>query len=393
MSTVYKFADSCVITFNADRQANVAWENGKALDAVTGAAIDYIPKHMKLTCNLIEGKYMYNFQAQYELMVSGTVNPKLAFIICLMRKIVIGLTGLELNSAEVVTVAGTKEDVVFAPEVVQMVDRSPEVLKAILNQSVTILALNAINILVQGHHYQESQSVWRNLNKATNLSTHFEELGITDWEGPIFHDTFHPFDIQTLAKWACKEDSNFAGKVNGVVTKRLPASPAGTIILSVCDAMLHDIAGLVPKVYKVVKSIRKKINDLQTKIKASPLDWCAHFTRKDTAANLSQITEFERMAAFLYGVLEAATREGKKPSALRSQAIKGCVNRNFGVYQMGLNTGERLKSEEVSVDNLMSYMRKLTVDLVGEELMAEQESEEESEEEAEVHESKERAEK
>jgi hypothetical protein len=388
MSTVYKFADSCSITFNADRQVNVAWENGKALEAVTGAAIDYIPRHMKLTCNFVENKYEYNFQAQYELMVGGGVTPKLAFIICLMRKIVFGLENIKLNSAEVATVAGTKEDVVFAQDVVQMVDTFPEVLQAILNQSVTILALNAISILVQGHHYQESQSVWRNLNKATNLSDHFEKLGIADWEGPIFHDTFHPFDIHTLAKWACDEKSVFAGKVNGVATKRLPANPAGTIILSVCDAMLHDIAGLVPKVYKAVKSIRKKIKDLQDSIKKSPLDWCAHFTGKDTAVNLSKVTEFERMAAFLYGVLEAATREGKKPSALRSQAVKGCINRNFGVYQMGLNAGERLKREEISVENLMGYMEKLTADLVGEELMKELESEEESEEEEEHQEGK-----
>jgi hypothetical protein len=63
MSTVYRFADSCSITFNADRQATVAWQNGKALEAVTGAAIDYIPRHMKLTCNVANNKYEYNFQA------------------------------------------------------------------------------------------------------------------------------------------------------------------------------------------------------------------------------------------------------------------------------------------------------------------------------------------
>lgn len=361
MAGIVTFTEGCYFEFAEDGTLHLVWNNGNALNAVTGASLDYIPSHYHWVAYRENAELHYDFAGQYTLLTENGVGATLAFIVCSMRQILASIRGIQFNLAEMDIRQARNAAGVFPPELIRSLQAHDNEFKSILNQTLSIVVCNGISSVSKGHHYIGNDSMWARLQGATKLNEPFEILNIADWEGAIFHDALHPIDVRWLAEKVCSNDLDdiFKGHINGVALKRLPAIPAGTMMLTVIMAMMRDLEAYSPEIAGKMSRFEEPIKNLMTEIRNAPLDYCTHFQTAQTAENLKKIDAFAPVAAFLYGFLNAAKGDNRAPSSIQSKAIKSIANRNSNPTIMGTQLGATYAGAEISKEKVFEFIETL----------------------------------
>lgn len=364
----YVFTDKCRFTLDEGNRCKLEWDNGTALSAVTGATTGYIPKYMNLTCTRTNNVTSYNFAAQYRALVAGGVEAKLAFIIAAMRKVASSMHAITYNLAEITVVEDRQEDAELHQDVATMLANQGAVVTQILRQTLSIIGMNGLNMVINGHHYTPSAKMYMRYLKAVPLMAAFDDLGIADWMGPVFHDCFHPIYVQYLASLVCKEDSWLVGHVHGVVSRRIPAFPAGTTSIGLMDALRKQLVAFVPEFQDLNESINSLVKRVTAMIREAPLDYCATFQQANTIKNLEMIRKFDPLVAFLSGSVRRASEilEMSSLSTLTAKSLGNVQNSNPEAYISGVSYAEALVKKEVDVDKLRTYIGNLIESLQGE---------------------------
>lgn len=361
----YVFTDKCKFTIDENNVCTLDWDNGNALQAVTGATTGYIPKFMYLTCIRHNQELQYNFHAQYRAFVEGGLDPKLAFIICAMRKVVSGMKNITYNLAEISVVGDRQENAEFHKDVVDMLKSKGQVVTQVIKQTLSIIGLNGLNMVVNGHHYTPSSRMYARYLKAVPLTTMFDDLGIADWNGPLFHDAFHPIEIRYLARLVCTDDSWLVSHVHGVVSRRIPAFPAGTTSIGLMDALRKQLIAFVPEFEDVSVAIESLCARAIGLIRSAPLDYCATFQQANTIKNLETIRKCDPLVAFLSGAVKKASEILDMPnlSTLTAKSLGNVQNSNPEAYVAGVNYATALVKKEVDAEKLKDYIHNMVKSL------------------------------
>lgn len=350
MSRELEFTAGVGYTVGADSKITMKWDNGKAYSAIRGATVSYIPKHYHAHFKRKEGGEPgdYSPGADYVSLTVGGVNKNLAFAIVTIRAAGFSLPDIVFNAAEIVLDDAAVLDIATDAELANHILAHQAALNNLIQQSLSIMALNGVSMVTSGHHYTAEAEVWNRFISATAFDTSVSQLRLAAYEGPIFHDTFHMVDIEWLAGMVCADSSALTGHINGVAAKRIPAQPAGTTIIAVLEAMLDDLKIVNAKLYAVFEPITVTIRQIQAKIRANPLDWCSQFNRKGTAKNMAEVEQFTGVAAMVYSYLNTVLT--KKPTSLRSKALKSAVNRMTQQALIGQQLAEKFPVAEINVE-------------------------------------------
>lgn len=378
-AVTHQFAPNCQFAITTENQVTITWNNGHALEAVTGGAATYVEKHFFIACtDSVEGP-VFSFAHQYERLVSGNVNPKLAFIVSAFRQVACSIDGIKLNHSEIAFYPEHRGAFEVAPEVTTMLRDHGLKVNSLLNQTMNILAATGINLMRDGHHYTASETLWAKLTEVCMIGDLCESLGLGDWESAIYHDTFHVYDMKTLATWVTQSLSPLTGKMASVVVIRTPVVPAGATSLNLILAMMEPIKVLSSSTYEEIQALEAPVRELLGEVTASPLDYCASFPSAKTSENLKRIAFYDDFLVFLYGFLVNATKVAKTKnlSVLNAKSLKSKANQHMTTFIMGQRLANEIVSAETSTDDLKAFLARL----VKSKLTGEEESHESDQEE------------
>jgi len=340
MATELTFATGCVFTRDEDGTLSIEWDNGNAMNAITGATLDYIAQHFRVAGDVHQATFTYRPDVDVARMMAGGVPFKLAFIVMAMRKSVFSQESAVINLVETYTVQGGDAAVQIPQADWDVLVDHADSVKAIVMQAFTILGLNGLSILSKGHHYRDDDSQWERLNTAAGLDEAFAEIGVSNWEGTVFHHALHPLDLMWKVNLVVHANSPLHGHVHGVLTKRMPGVPAGTAVISAALAAISEVTILRHNAIALLNQFRLMLLNLMEHIRAAPLDWCSHFQRANTGHNLDLVTRLEPVCAFVYGM--ATSLLDRRASVLKARALKSASGRNPAMTALGREYAESL---------------------------------------------------
>jgi hypothetical protein len=316
-----QYSEGCFVEIDDKDMAYITWDNGSAILATRGAAMDYIEAHMFLHYH----SGHYNFAADFAAMVAGKVDHRLAWIICLCRKVVFSLEEIEIASGEGVVAQLQNAPVNTGPAVTKMIKEHGAAINAIVQQSLTIFALNGESLISRGHHYDVADKFWERLVNSTKIDEHFATLGISNWEGPLFHDTMHPFDYDWMASQVADKESNLAQHINGVALKRLGVLPAGTTVLGLIAPLYNEISVQNSKLGTLLAPLVKKSKAEIEIIKKTPLDYCVSFRRAGVQEKVAKMQKWENPVVFMAAYLKKIG--DKRSTILQARSLANMMQR------------------------------------------------------------------
>lgn len=340
------FAAGCIFSRDPDGIVSFEWNNGNALAAVRGASVDYIDPKYHMAVTYVQNVPSYEPAKDLGRLIAGGVQPKLAMIVVGMRKVMLSMPNIELNAAELHTVTLDDLDGVVPENDWNVLTRNKDSYHAIIDASMTILGLNAISVLLKGHHYLGEDTMWTRLNSALDLEDHFTRLAIPAYDGPVFHDALHPVGLDWKVRQVTTTPSPLIGKVNGVLLKRLPGVPAGTAIVHVTVAAIRDLNVARPGTREVTAGVLDSLSSLIVDIQQAPLQWCSMFQRAETQHNLAKVQHVEPLAALIHGAYSVIFT--RRASILKSKAFSNNAARHPAMTEMGRAWGESLGESEFS---------------------------------------------
>ena len=368
------FAPSCTFERGPDGLINVSWENGLAVKAVRGASIDYVAPKFHFKCMMKANVCEYSPTHDLAYLVEGGIGEALALVIVGMRKVVLSFEGATLNLAEISPVSNTDPVGVLTDATWRRLQENAPAFNLLLDLGITITGMNGLSLMLKGHNYVETDSMWARFESATDFETHASALGITDYSGVLFHDALHALEAEWKVGLVSAEKSTIIGHVNGVLVKRLPGIPAGTTLVFVTIAALKEIKLARAELSNTLTTIIKSLEHLARRIREAPLNWCSVFQRADTAANLSTVSKVEPLAAFVHGACTKIFE--RRMTILRSAAFRNNAARNAAMATLGAAWGESLKEVDVTGDILKDLFGNLAEDLDAESDSSDDEEEE-----------------
>jgi hypothetical protein len=354
MSTQFDLFNKCVFKRDAEGKLVITWHNGQSMNAVTGASIQYIDVHMRMSGMMNTRGYEYTPSVDVHRMVTGGLDAKLAVIVAAMRRTVLAMKSATVNLTECWIIEPADVNADINQEDFTKLRDNASAFAGIVQQSITILAMNGLSMLNKGHNYLTYDKAWGRLVQATGLDDHFEKLGITDWEGTIFHDALHPFDLAWKARLVISKDTPLNGHIHGVAMVRMPGVPAGTAIVGVTITAIEDIIAIRPAAEAQLGPFRKVLLSIQRRVKNEPLNWCTHIGGSGTAKNLANIKLVEGNCAFVGGV--AKHLFDKKATILQSKSLNNVIARMPARVKLGVTYAEMLPESDLTNENVSSLL-------------------------------------
>lgn len=362
-ATSVKFAEDCSFNRATDGKISLTWNNGHAVNAVRGAAIDYIDPKYHMAVTQAANEFTYAPAKDLYRLISNDVSPVMALVIVGMRKVVASFEGVQLNIAELAIVAATSDEGSIAENDWKIITDNQAAFNSLLDIAPTILGMNGLSLLLKGHNYIDTDSMWSRIESAVDLDQLAGPLGLVDYSGVLFHDTLHPFTAEWKVQLAANIGSVLTGHVNGVLIKRLPGVPAGTALVFATVAAITQIQLARPSASTAVKPMRIMLMAMQRRIRNAPLNWCSVFQRAETAENLAEVSRIEPMCAFVYG---ACTKLfDRKMSIMKSQSFKNNASRHTAMTSVGASWAEALPDEDVDEDALQAMFAQIIHDVAG----------------------------
>jgi len=352
--SIITFAQGCTFTRGNDGAIAVAWNNGNALTAVKGAAIDYIDPKFHMACTVAANVHTYAPSKDLGKLIRAGIDEKLALLVVGFRKIATSLPNAVMNLAELHTVTNGEADGVISQANWTTIVNNQQAYNSVIDASATVLGLNGISLMLKGHNYLDTDSMWTRLDSAVKLDENCTALGLTDFTGVLLHDALHPFDADWKVRLASRVDSPLIGHVNGVLIKRMPGIPAGTTIVFVARAAIEQICLIRAEGRQALEGISGSLDKIINSIRADPLDWCAMFQRASTSVNLAHITKLEGLCAIVYGACTVLF--DRKMSIMKSAAFKNNASRHPGLVSIGAEWAESLAGGEINSEILQKLL-------------------------------------
>jgi len=344
------FAQGCHFTRAVAGSVTISWDNGIAVAAVKGASVDYVDPLYYMSVTNFNNEVSYSATHDLARLIAGNVRPTLAMVIVGMRRVCLSFEGATINIAETHTVPVGVNDSTISEDDWRILTTNAIPYKFLLDLGATIMGMNGLSLMLKGHNYLDSDSMWDRLESATDLSTVAAPLALGDYADVIFHDALHAIDAEWKVGLVANVTSPLLGHVNGVLLKRMPGVPAGTTLVFVTHAALTELMLVRGAVKTQAEPILEGLAALQARIRASPLDWCTVFQRAVTARNLAEVVKVEPLGAFVYGMCTKVFE--KKVSLLKSAAFKNNSQRHVGMTKLGAEFGETLAAAELGENAL-----------------------------------------
>jgi hypothetical protein len=356
-AALYQYAENCGLMLNKDDNTKLMlfWDNGKALKATKGASIDYIAPHLHI--HLDRTNSTYSPGDDFSSMTAKGVDNKLALLIVLMRKVVCSMNRVEINQSEAIYVDKINYEIPTNEGINKAITEMSASINTIVQQSVSVLALNGISLISRGHHYNEADQFWTRLENATGLSEQFDALKIGNWRGLIYHDALHVFGYDYVASLVAKKKTGLELMVNGVVLKRLGTMPAGTTTLTIISAMVAAVKMYNDELGNLFTGMMAAINSLIADIREKPLDYCVHFQRTGVAERLEKVAGYELIAVFLYAYLKQV--EPKKSTLTSAKSIENKAKQHQDVFILGQQAATAYAKKDMNAAEIKATLARM----------------------------------
>lgn len=370
------FTAGCEFIRARDGKLSIAWENGSAVEAVRGAAVDYIDPVYHMAVVADGNMLKYAPASDLGRLLKGGIKLQVAMCVVGMRRVVASFPAVELNIAEVVRVAKDECTEIVDQKAWDTVEAAGLAYRGVLDIAPTILGMNGLSLMQKGHNYIDTDTMWTRLIDAADLEESFTKLGVPDFQGVAFHDALHPFTAEWKVRLAADATSVLTKHCNGVLLKRMPGVPAGTTLVFVTLAALQELGLARPQIQGSIRGLIQMLTAMTNMIRARPLDFCSAFPAAHTQENLTRVARAEPLAAFVYGACTAVF--DRKTTVLKSMAFKNNAGKHAGTTAMGRGWGESLEGPEFTDETITRLFYGFTTDLgVGAAPEAEEENVEE----------------
>jgi hypothetical protein len=362
------FAAGCEFIRDNDGNFSMAWVNGTAVDAVRGAAVDYIePKfHMAVTTD--GNVHTYAPAADLGRLLAADVPLALAMVVVGMRRICASFPGSQLNIAELAPVAEDVCEATLDEAAWRVLTEGSTAFHQLIDMGPTILGMNGLSLMQKGHNYLESDTMWNRLLAAADIETSWSKFGAADFAGIYFHDALHPFAAEWKVRLASDVNSPLVRHSNGVLVKRLPGVPAGTTLVFVTLAAIKELQFARPQVSDALATLVGPLEAMAGAIRSAPLDHCAAFPRSMTRENLEKVAKVEPLAAFVYGACTAVF--DRKTTILKSMAFKSNAGKIPGMTAQGRGWADELEAPEFTADDVARLFATFQAAMVGGDFVA-----------------------
>lgn len=334
MAKIFNYGDKCFIQKVDDETIKWTWDNGAAVTATRGASTDYIPQAFYMHVN--KDATAYDPAADYTTMIAAKVQPRLAWIVCLMRKIIYSLPEIKVTAAECVYGADPADQAKLGADVVKMMADQGQAVLGILQQTFTIFTLNGVSLMQKGHHWVDSDNMWKRFESSIAMDTLTEPLGLVDYQLVIYHHAMHPFDYDWVASLVVDPNSALRKGINGVAQKRLGVLPSGTTSLGLFEPLLAEVAVRDKDLSDMIATLTPAVIALIKKIRATPLDYCLSLPRANTLENIAEVKKIEPIIAFMHGYLSSV--ESKKSTAMKARLLRNLVGQHSAENALGEST-------------------------------------------------------
>lgn len=362
------FAAGCEFIRDNDGHFSMAWVNGTAVDAVRGAAVDYIEPKFHMAVTTAGNVHTYAPAADLGRLLSAEVPLPVAMVVVGMRRICASFHGSQLNIAELAPVEEDVCEVNLDEATWKVLTDGSTAFHQLIDMGPTILGMNGLSLMQKGHNYLESDTMWSRLMAAADIEASWSKLGAADFTGIYFHDALHPFAAEWKVRLASDVNSPLVRHSNGVLVKRLPGVPAGTTIVFVTLAAIKELQFARPQVSSALEALVGPLEAMAGAIRSAPLDHCAAFPRAMTRANLEKVSKVEPLAAFIYGACTAVF--DRKTTILKSMAFKSNAGKIPGMTAQGRGWAEALEAPEFSDDDVDRLFATFQAAMVGGDFVA-----------------------
>jgi hypothetical protein len=331
LNTLFTYTVGCSVNLLEGTTVSINWDNGAAIGATRGASMDYVPAHFFV--HVTEDFRHYGLAEDYAALVIANVDTRLAWVICMIREVVFSMSKVEVNISECVIANDPYGTIDIDQKVITMMKEKGPALTSVIQQSLTILALNGASLVSRGHHYREDDRMWARFEAATSFEENMTTLGISNYSGAIFHDALHPFDYDWIATLASNPASELRTSVNGVALRRLGTLPAGTTVLGLIEPLINEVRIRSALLADVLEMTLPKVKEMIATVRRNPLKFCIHLPRHETATNLQAISTYEPIVAIMYGYLKALGVKGT--TTLQAKSLQNIAQRNSAAYGLG----------------------------------------------------------
>jgi hypothetical protein len=354
----FEYARGCLVQATSETKVKMTWINGNAYSATRGATIDYIEKHKYL--HLSEKTKAYDFAADYNAMRVGGMNVKLAWIICMIRKVVLSYHEPQVLAAECVFGAEPADEFDVDASVVNMMKTQGPAINAIIQQTFTIMALNGQSLLQKGHHYSADDEVWNKLVNATGMDLKFQALGTGAWQGVLFHDALHPLDYDWVSSQVADSTTGLHQKVHGIAGTRMGQLPAGSTVLGLVKPLHAEVKIRNPTFAKLLDTTVDLVEPYLVRVRNTPLNYCVHMARDGTHARIVDIQKFEPVVAVMAGYLKKLGV--KKATVVMAKSLNSIITRQSAAYSLGERAAEAFPLAEIDATTLAESI-KMVIDV------------------------------
>jgi hypothetical protein len=188
--------------------------------------------------------------------------------------------------------------------------------------------LVAANLVRTGHHYQKTAN---GSFKAMERKRWGKDAFDDESRGILYHEAMHPFThivkariyTEWLAQYKANNMTGTNALLDAVVTKRLPVVPAGAAWLSAGLTVMAELRAIPAIGSKVPKEYDTLINEGIAALQQ---------VKTEGKVKLDDITKFEAVAAFAYGVLSVVA---PTHSAVGAPSLKKKADEHLGASAAG----------------------------------------------------------
>lgn len=333
--------------------------DGAVMACVNGATITYIPAEFRYH---VDANTIWQPDRDFNALVAAGWDVRSATLVGMLRQVLPRINNLALSASE------TTQDNPVAHVITQaeadLLAARPflNALETVAQQAYTIFLANAHLVVSQRHHYFEDNKEFQRLVDVVFAEDVLDQFGedLADIRSAAFHHCFHVVSLATFDRigsggaFTGPNAINLLTKVHGLVNKRHPASPAGTMLVRILRAVWQDLAshramvGVRPLVegnlaaIPVVPACRwyAELVAVEVAIRNSPGDWNQLSPTANTIANMIRVSALEDVVATLAGI---ATGLGMgRSTQLKAKSVAALKKRKAGPFANGAAIGEAL---------------------------------------------------
>lgn len=283
--------------------ASVVWDRAEIFTLTRSSAREVCPDSYKMVVPPGPLSATYDANRDFQTMVSFGTPAVIALVLSGIRSCVCALPNARVDVASCRVDANVPIEAFLGNHGPLDLAAQSGIVLDIVKNSVSMLAIAAMNLVEKGVLYDPSDVRWSILEQRSTLGKAVGAIGLEDSRRAIYAHAFCGFDRTWVARLVTVNHSVIAGSLDSYTAGFLPVvpEPIRVVVASINGILLLD--ELRPAANNLVSNMHNRLKAIELSGKCSPLDWVENARGGICAENVKLIEAVVPQMAFLYGAI------------------------------------------------------------------------------------------